>query len=111
LISLLEKWGYKVTGAAADYASALKFLRARRFDVMLSDIGLPDGTGFAVMEQARKLQPHITGIAISAFATPIEVALGQRVGFDMYLRKPLDTDRLQTVLRRLPSAVRDLATA
>jgi CheY-like chemotaxis protein len=101
LISLLEKWGLEVSATATDFRSAIEFLQTQQFDVLLCDIGLPDGTGFAVMEQARQLQPRIFGVAVSGFASPIELQIGQHVGFDHYMRKPVDAEQLHAILNRV----------
>ena len=101
MISLLERWGFEVSAAAADYHSAIEFIQTKPFDVLLSDIGLPDGTGFTVMQEAKRHQPNIVGIAVSAFHSPLELQLAERVGFDHYIQKPLDAQRLHTILDKI----------
>jgi CheY-like chemotaxis protein len=100
MISLLEHWGFQVAAAATNFQSAVHYLESQRFDIVLSDIGLPDGTGFAVMEHAKRHQPGIIGIAISAFHSPLELQLGERVGFDHFMPKPVDVQRLHAILDR-----------
>ena len=96
LTRLLDRYGYGVTSAGT-VSDARKLLREFRFDVLLSDIGLPDGTGFGLVSEAKKLQP-LRAIALTAWASDEDKAHGHTAGFDHYLTKPLDCARLRSVL-------------
>ena len=55
--------------AVEDHQAALARLADSPFDVLVSDLGLPDGTGFELMQQFRERYP-IRGIAMSGFSGP-----------------------------------------
>ncbi len=104
LIKLVERWGCRVVAAAADVQTALHFVETKEFDVLISDIGLPDGTGFAVMAATRQHKPGVIGVAISAFTSPIELQIAQRAGFARVMRKPVDAQQLRAFLNSVESA-------
>jgi len=80
---------------------ALELINNRRFDVILSDIGLPDGSGNGVVMLAKQRQPWIFAVALSAFSADAEIKFSREVGFDHYLTKPVDFHELRTVLRNI----------
>lgn len=101
LTRLLDRYGHQVLSAAT-LADARKLLRELRFDVLLSDIGLPDGTGFGLVVEAKQLQP-LRAIALTAWASDEDKEQGRNAGFDHYLTKPLDCARLRAVLAAPPA--------
>jgi DNA-binding response OmpR family regulator len=96
LTRLLDRLGYCVMSAAT-VADARRLLRELQFDVLLSDIGLPDGNGFGLVVEAKQLQP-LKAVALTAWASDDDKERGRTAGFDHYLTKPLDCARLQAVL-------------
>ena len=72
-------------------------------DVVLSDIGLPDRNGYDFIAEARKRQPHIATIAVSAYFTAADRRRENDAHFDMYFPKPVDLSALRVVLERLNS--------
>jgi len=96
LARLLAHFGHKI--AVADtQQSALELLRSRPFDVVLSDIGLPDGSGYDVISEAKRGR-HLAGIALTGYGTDEDIRRGKRAGFDFHLTKPVDFQELRTVL-------------
>ena len=96
LSKLLGHCGHDVV-QAENVTDALSLLRNLRFDVLLSDIGLPDGDGFDLVTQAKRQQP-LKAVALTAWASEADKEHGREAGFDHYLTKPLDFRRLRTVL-------------
>ncbi len=98
LAKLLQKLGgdVKTAGSVAD---AVRCLDRERFDLLISDLGLPDGTGYDLMTQARQRQP-LKGIALSGFDSSDEVRRGQQAGFCEHLVKPVDMKKLVTAIGR-----------
>src|SRR3954471_8574888 len=94
---LLGKWGYEVA-AAENLKGGITYLETGPFDAILSDIALPDGTGYALVSEARRHAVPVLAIAMSAFQFPDEVNEPKLTGFDHHLEKPLDTDRLRSLL-------------
>ena len=94
----LEQLGHEV-GVAVDGISAINAVNVRRFDVILSDIGLPDGDGWTLMEQIRgKTQAY--AIAMSGFGSAGDIARSHSVGYQDHLTKPFTPDKLRKMLER-----------
>lgn len=92
----LRKRGHKVRTADCVEA-ALRLLETEPFDVLISDIGLPDGTGCDVM-RAAKLRSSLRGIALSGFGMDQDVQRSIDAGFDQHLIKPVDFQDLDKYL-------------
>jgi CheY-like chemotaxis protein len=71
-----------------------------RFDLLISDIGLPDGSGFEVMRHLRTTQP-IRGIALSGFGRAEDLRNSREAGFDHHLTKPVDFQSLEELIREM----------
>jgi CheY-like chemotaxis protein len=97
LSGLLQHCGFETVGANS-LAEGLKLLGQTRVDVLLSDLGLPDGNGLDLVAEAKKLQPGLFAIALTARASQEDLEQGARAGFDHYLTKPFDFHQLRTIL-------------
>jgi PAS domain S-box-containing protein len=96
LVRLLMRRGYEVRSAET-VASALETARDFDFDVLITDIGLPDGTGHELFEKL-KAQPRgkaLRGLALSGFGMDEDIARSRAAGFTEHLTKPVDFARLQ----------------
>jgi two-component system CheB/CheR fusion protein len=96
---LLERRGYSVR-IANNVASALTLAAQDNLDLVISDLGLPDGTGFDLMEKIRQ-RSDIKGIALSGFGTEEDVARSQKAGFTEHLIKPINLETLDAILKRI----------
>ena len=67
---------------------------------MLSDIGLPDGTGYDVISEAKRTR-EVKGIALTGFGMAEDMRRSKEARFDFHLTKPVDIAELRTVLRKL----------
>lgn len=94
---LLRQWGHDVA-VAADLSSGLQLLRRGRFDAIVSDIALPDGSGYALMTDARHRGSKALAIALSAYNYPRDVYEPGLTGFDYHLSKPCDSTQLRSLL-------------
>ena len=81
-------------------AAALEAVAERTFDVLICDIGLPDGTGFELIETVRK-KATTPAIALSGFGMEEDVAQSQLSGFDAHLTKPVNFHNLEAAIRKL----------
>jgi DNA-binding response OmpR family regulator len=97
LSGLLKHCGHR-TISSHNIADALEMLQNVRFDVFLSDLGLPDGDGLQFVAKAKALQPHLHTIAITARESRSEQELGRKAGFDVYLTKPFDFHRVRLAI-------------
>lgn len=99
LSRLLSKCGHDV--ATVDCAqSALELLGSRRFDSLISDIGLPDSSGYELVREAKQRQ-SLKGIALSGFGTDEDVRRSMEAGFDYHLAKPIKFQDLQSLLEKI----------
>ena len=96
LLRLLILLGYRVS-TADSVSAARQVLAARQLDALISDIGLPDGTGFEVVAEAQKRQ-RLKAVALTAWTTDDDRERGFKAGFDEYLGKPLDFRQLEGAL-------------
>jgi PAS domain S-box-containing protein len=94
---LLEGCEASVT-IAASAAEAAQLMRRRRFDVLVSDIGMPGEDGHAMLRRIRTLRPEeggdIPAIALSAYARAEDRVQAVRAGFQLHLAKPVEPAEL-----------------
>ena len=95
----LSRSGYGVA-VAADLRTALNLLQAQPFQAVVTDIALPDGTGYALISEARRRGIDILAIALTAYSYPRGADEPRVTGFDYYLKKPLDCVKLRSLLRQ-----------
>ncbi|MEO7931986.1 MAG: response regulator [Chthoniobacterales bacterium] len=104
LTRLLKRAGYEVCNAAR-VAEALQIAgekeqSGRPFDMVLSDLGLPDGTGYELMRQLRD-RHHLRGIALSGYGQTEDVRRALEAGFGCHLTKPIDFDKLRKAIEKM----------
>jgi CheY-like chemotaxis protein len=96
---LLEGNGHEVQ-TAEDVTSALAVAKRESFDLLISDIGLPDGTGHELMRQLQNIRP-IKGIALSGYSSSDDVHEAKAAGFAAHVTKPVDFTKLQQLIEQL----------
>lgn len=101
LSRLLTASGYDVK-MAHSVSTALQLAAVETFDVLVSDIGLPDATGYELMEQIRDLY-GMSGIAVSGYGMDDDMRKSHVAGFVDHLVKPVDIAQLEAVIRRVIS--------
>ena len=94
---LLERLGYRIT-IANTLADAVTSYREQPVDLLISDIGLPDGSGLELIRQLKDLRP-VTGIALSGFGMEEDVRKSKEAGFYEHLTKPVNFQRLHALIR------------
>jgi DNA-binding response OmpR family regulator len=95
--SYLEACGHHVR-TAQTVAQALRGLRAEAFDLLLSDLVLPDGDGWKLLESLGSGRPRFA-VAMSGKNTPEDRARSEAAGFQRHLVKPFTPDEIDDVLR------------
>jgi CheY-like chemotaxis protein len=94
---ILEGRGARTTGAASA-AEALELMSSQRFDVLLSDIGMPEMDGYELMRRVRLLDMArngpIAAIAVTAYARPEDRQRSLLAGYQMHLSKPIEAREL-----------------
>lgn len=96
LTALFERRGHTVQGATL-VEETLTRLIPGECDLLLCDIGLPDGDGWELMRRLRKNPPRYA-VAMSGYGTPADVAHSQSVGFQSHLVKPFANAQLDEIL-------------
>lgn len=98
----LTACGFDVS-SAHDLASGRQLLQDREFGAIVSDIALPDGTGYALISEARSRGVNTFAIALSAYDFPADVQEAKVTGFDHHLQKPIDLAKLRALLEAAAS--------
>jgi DNA-binding NtrC family response regulator len=96
---ILEAEGYETT-AAGNGRQALQAAQAEAFDVVLTDLKMPDLNGIELLSEILKLQPAPLVVLMTAHGTIDSAVEAMRKGAFDYLTKPLEKDELLLVLRR-----------
>ncbi len=99
---LLNRAGHAVA-TASSVAAALELAAREPFDALISDIGLPDGTGVELMRTMRS-QHGLRGIALSGYGMEEDLTRSLEAGFVAHLTKPVDLAQLRRALAALASA-------
>jgi HAMP domain-containing protein/signal transduction histidine kinase len=97
LTNLLRRRGYHVQ-SAVNLQSAIDLSAKEEFDVLISDLGLPDGSGIDLMKKLRSERP-VLGIALTGFGMEDDIRKSHEAGFKHHLVKPIDLNMLDSFLQ------------
>jgi PAS domain S-box-containing protein len=101
---ILEQSGAEVTSVSS-VSEALEALVRLRPNILVSDIGMPDEDGYSLIRQVRSHKAldgqKIPAVALTAFASDEERRLALEAGFQVHLSKPIEPDKLVTVVANL----------
>ncbi len=95
---LLERMGHQVT-TSINMEDGLSGIPTSNCDVLLSDIGLPDGSGWELMQRVEKSRPFYA-IAMSGYGSPADLRASAEAGFRDHLVKPFTREQLLAVLQK-----------
>jgi two-component system response regulator PilR (NtrC family) len=98
LAIVLRREGYEVLLAETG-RTAIEVLDREPVDLLISDIKMPDVSGVEVLRAAKRADPDILGIMITAFASTETAVEAMRLGACDYLSKPFDIDLLKMKVR------------
>jgi signal transduction histidine kinase len=98
LEKLLVRRGHLVA-ATHNLRSAMEAAVRNNFDLLISDVALPDGTGLDLMMQLRAIS-NIPGIAISGFGNNGDIERSLQAGFSEHLIKPIKLEKLEAAIER-----------
>ncbi|MET0553898.1 MAG: sigma-54 dependent transcriptional regulator [Vicinamibacteria bacterium] len=85
---------------AGDVYEARRLIQSARYAAVLTDLRLPAGSGFEVLQAAREADPQVPVIVMTAFGTIEEAVRAMKAGATDFLTKPVDTEHLLVVLER-----------
>ncbi|HEU4834981.1 MAG TPA: response regulator, partial [Pyrinomonadaceae bacterium] len=102
---LLEIGGAAVCSATSGF-EALGIAREQEFDVVLSDISMPEMDGFEFISRLRQIpgKEDLPAVALTGFGRPEDVQKASESGFYAHLTKPFDIQRLARLLQNVPRA-------
>lgn len=103
MVRLLHMNGHHVE-TAGDVATALKLASSRRFHLLISDLGLPDGSGVDLIRALRQQGHEMPAIAISGYGQEQDIQFTSAAGFAAHLTKPVDVDHLYDTIAALAAA-------
>jgi DNA-binding NtrC family response regulator len=95
----LERAGYTVE-EAPDGNSAIDKVRNRRYLLVLSDLKLPGNSGIDVLREARRVDPTLPFIILTAYGSVEEAVTAMKEGAYDFIQKPVDLDHLKILLER-----------
>jgi two-component system CheB/CheR fusion protein len=97
---LLEAEGHRVE-TAGDVATALAAAAERPFDLLISDLGLPDGSGMDLMRELRVQGVGLPAVALSGYGMEEDMRRSREAGFVEHLTKPVNVQRLLETVGRV----------
>jgi DNA-binding NtrC family response regulator len=95
----LERAGYKVE-EAPDGNAAVEKVRSRRYLIVLTDLKLPGNSGIDVLREARRVEPTLPVIIMTAYGSVEEAVTAMKEGAFDFIQKPVDLDHLRLLLER-----------
>jgi signal transduction histidine kinase/ActR/RegA family two-component response regulator len=100
ITSVLELEGHDVR-PASDVATALEVAERAEFDLLISDLGLPDGTGLHLLRELRRRGRTMPGIALSGYGQEHDLEQSRAAGFSAHLVKPAEPRLLLETMEKV----------
>ena len=97
---LLIGLGHRVT-TAGTVADAWGKFQGGDFDLIISDIGLPDGTGLDLMRKVKALRRVVPAIALTGYGMDEDIRRSRDAGFTTHMTKPIDFTKLEAMIRQV----------
>ncbi len=98
LAILLRKQGLEVRSAGSRGEAADELARAA-FDLVLTDVKLPDGDGLEILRHVKAASPGTAVVVMTAYGTTETAVAARKLGAEAYILKPFDVDELRIVVR------------
>jgi two-component system response regulator PilR (NtrC family) len=95
----LRREGYRIE-AAAGGGEAIASIKARAFDVIITDLRMPDVDGLTILAEAKRIRPDTEVIVVTAFSTTETAIAAMKAGAHDYLTKPFKIDEVGLVVDR-----------
>ena len=96
---VLKREGYQIQ-EAENGLSALKKLKAESFDLVVSDIKMPDINGIELLKKVKALTPDTTVIMMTAYTSAVDAVEAMKLGAEDYISKPFNLEELKIVIRK-----------
>ncbi|MBW2478190.1 MAG: sigma-54-dependent Fis family transcriptional regulator [Deltaproteobacteria bacterium] len=108
LSRVLSKEGYETT-AVSNGAEALRHVANDRFDLVVTDIKMPEMDGLALLRELKEFEPSLPIIVITAYGTVENAVEALRAGAYDYIAKPFETDEIKLTVAKVLERERLLA--
>jgi two-component system response regulator PilR (NtrC family) len=95
----LRREGYRIE-AASGGSEAIASIKARAFDVIITDLRMPDVDGLTILAEAKRIRPDAEVIVVTAFSTTETAIAAMKAGAHDYLTKPFKIDEVGLVVDR-----------
>ncbi len=99
LARILEREGYSVSTASGG-KQALGFLEKSDFQIMVSDVKMPEMSGFELLKEAKQKYPRLAVVMMTAFGDDYTVKEAINLGADGYVAKPFKSHDLTSEVQR-----------
>lgn len=99
---LLERSGYDIE-TADSVAEALNHVAGREFDLLISDLSLPDGNGSELLREIRRRSFAFPAIAMTGYSEETDFSSTEAAGFCLHLVKPIDLPELKEAIEEATS--------
>jgi len=100
LCKFLTREGHRVQ-EAENGEKALQFMGMSSFDLILLDFKMPGMSGLEVLKEAKRINPEIDAVIITAFGTVETAVQAMKAGSTDYVTKPIDFDELSLIIGRV----------
>src|SRR5688572_14921496 len=97
---LLKRHGYEVEVADGRKRAGELLKSKAPFDLVITDLSMPDGSGMSVLSEARKVDESTQVIMVTAYATTDQAVQAMREGAYDYIKKPFKNDELIAVVEK-----------
>jgi CheY-like chemotaxis protein len=106
LTRMLRKKGYNVNSVTTAEMAMKVAGEGQDFDLLISDIGLPDSDGWDLLVKLRAKQPKLRAIALTGFGFDYDAKRSSAAGFEIHLTKPVDWPAFEkTVVKLFPEVI------
>ena len=99
---LLCAQGHEVATAGTIF-EGIAAAEADAFDLIVSDIGLPDGSGLELMRQVVARRGRVPSIALTGYGMEEDIVRSREAGFTAHMTKPIDFAKLKALIRQIAS--------
>ena len=102
--TLLVKKGYKID-AKSTGLEAINCIKQSKYDILLTDLKMPNMTGIELLKEARKIDPDLGVIIMTGYGEIASYLEAMDLGAVEYLNKPINTSDLEIIIKKLTSEV------
>ena len=105
---LLQRLGYHITVRTGSVAALALFReKSDRFDLVITDMTMPDMTGIELAEQIRLIRPDLPVILCTGFSQQITQARAEELGISAFINKPIPYENLARTVRKVLDTATD----